>query len=719
MHRRRALISIAGVMALLGTLVLAQAGTAAADGLATTGRFLAPFSENGDFDAAPPSTIEESMRYPTAVSIAVLPKDGKIVYWNGLQDLENAEQPLPISAADQNPMSKSRQLDLSGPTWKSPGATAFENTGNTPSDMFCADLRVLLDGSVIVAGGTDWARDPVDVSDTTHPILGENGAGGTTELFGAKATRIYKSDSNGGSWTAADFMEYGRWYPSMVTLPNGKIFVAGGVGRLLYNDKFENVRRTETFNPYAEDGTYVPASGSWSDNGLSAETTLPLFARLHVIHDGRIFYGANGQMWGPFGQSYDEALWNFMKFYDPATNSWNDVGLSTPVDEELLNRLGGYGAVSGAAEVVLPFTPDASGAYTSTSILQAGGVLGVSPGTFISTDITRKITIGSDGKVSATSAGTLANKRWYSAGVLGANGDAFVFSGADKDEVICGGCEQSVRQAEMYDVETGKWSTLATMERDRTYHNSAILLPDGRFLIGGQSPINFMYGPGHTDGPDGNPISTSNDFHKNTGLTANNLKDSSFQIFEPPYLFRGPRPEITSNVSGILEWGSTRTITTPNAATVDDAILVHVPSQTHVVDGDARAIVLPIVDRATGSVKVKIPSERGVATPGYYYLFLRQTNPGFSDPTVSKAITVRVGNDEVFGEVEAAAAGAISEPVKAPSVTKPVALEATVAAPASRPAASRKHSRDGLVAVLAAGLVIIAGASLRLRRVRA
>lgn len=708
MHRRRTLISLAGVIGLLGTLFLSSAAPAVADDLSQTGRFLSPISPGGDFDAAPPATIADSTKYPAAVSVAAL-ANGKFVYWNGLENLETAKYPLPLNAADVSKNSRSRQLDVSAGTAAVQTPTPEDGGGG---DMFCADLRLTLDGGVIVAGGTIWKNDPVDVSAVTYPL---DGPGGTAELFGNNATRVFKSDSNGGTWTQADRMKYGRWYPAMVTMTDGRIFVAGGVGRLLYNNEGVNVRRTETFNPYQTDGSYNSAAGKWSDNGVTAETTLPLFARLHVVHDGRVFYGANGQMWGPFGQSADQALWNFMKFYNPATNNWDDVGTPQGTNPSTPSRLGDWGAVSGAAEVMLPFTPDADGNYTETNILQAGGVLGTSPGTFVATNLTRKINISNIGRVSVTPVGTLANRRWYSAGVIGASGDVFVLNGADKDEVICGGCESAVRQAEMYDVETNQWSTLATATRDRTYHNSAILMQDGRILVGGHSPINTFYGPG----------AGANDIHNNTGLTANNLKDSSFQIFEPPYLHRGPRPSITSNVSGILEWGSERNFTTPDAATVQDAILVHMPSQTHVVDGDARAIVLPITSRQSGSVKVKIPTERGVATPGYYYLFLRRTNAGFSDPTVSNGITVRVGNDAVFGEVAAApaalATGAISAgaaaqaaPISLPAPAVAAAQPASVSAAASR---SERRSAGGASAIAAAALVSGFGVMLRRRRI--
>ena len=86
-----------------------------------------------------------------------------------------------------------------------------------------------------------------------------------------------------------------------------------------------------------------------------------------------------------------------------------------------------------------------------------------------------------------------------------------------------------------------EWVPLAKAGRVRTYHNSAILLPDGSILVGGHSPINTGYG-----------AKGDNSAEAVTGT--NNLKDPSLEILKPPYLFRGPRPKITDAQRGI-RWG--------------------------------------------------------------------------------------------------------------------------------------------------------------------
>ena len=101
------------------------------------------------------------------------------------------------------------------------------------------------------------------------------------------------------------------------------------------------------------------------------------------------------------------------------------------------------------------------------------------------------------------------------------------FNGSDRDGVDAPGTEYPIRQAELFDPETRTWRPLAQSHQPRTYHNTAALLPDGRVLVGGHAPITTLY-LSHITIPGG--------FGPNDG------RDPSFELFEPPYLFRGPRP---------------------------------------------------------------------------------------------------------------------------------------------------------------------------------
>ena len=127
-------------------------------------------------------------------------------------------------------------------------------------------------------------------------------------------------------------MNYGRWYPSLVTLPSGNVFVASGVTKLVKPvypqrplDSGTNVRQTET---------YEVASGKWTANGDSASRSLPLYPRLHLLPDGKVYYDAAGQAFNPFGQAYDEATWMLAAAYDPAAKSWQSLGVPLGISAE-------------------------------------------------------------------------------------------------------------------------------------------------------------------------------------------------------------------------------------------------------------------------------------------------------------------------------------------------------------------------------------------------
>jgi hypothetical protein len=71
-------------------------------------------------------------------------------------------------------------------------------------DIFCAGFSHLADGKLFVAGGNLVA-------------------GGTT---GIPQTHIF--DFNTNKWLRGRDMAYGRWYPSVASLPNGEQFIMGG-----------------------------------------------------------------------------------------------------------------------------------------------------------------------------------------------------------------------------------------------------------------------------------------------------------------------------------------------------------------------------------------------------------------------------------------------------------------------------------------------------------
>lgn len=594
--------------------------------------WVAPFSPDGRFDSAPPNTVPEAGEYPAAASVVVLP-DGRILYWDGIAGLEDRNYPIAFDAGGNKEIAGSRVLDLSGP--EPAFSDALEVAGD---DMFCSDQRMLPDGRVVVVGGNRYVSEPVETEGDLRPVferLGQPTPDGTGELTGSDDIRMF--DPADDTWTSLDdnptFSEFAllhdpttrasedeypgdkdlrlyRWYPSSITMSDGRILVVSGVDRVISNTQGVTVHESEVFDPSDGSVRLLPESADYS---------LPMYPRLRLLPSGHVFYDGSGQMWGPGGQSADQALWNVQAAFDPSSQSWAPTGMSP------------LGARSGTWTVMLPLTPDSAGNYgPAAQILSGGGTLGTSPGGYIANNLVEKITVGpgADGITSSTElVSPSANRRWFSSAVLLPSGEVFVTSGADSDHVVMPGTEASVREAEIYNPATDTWRSAGSVARDRGYHNSAVLLPDGSVLIGGNSPINAYYDAKSRGDIDDLPV----------GARSNNLKDPSFEIYRPDYM-DGDRPDAPVVVgqesadNPVLPIGGDVEVETD----ADRFLLVRSPAATHTIDADQRTVELA---KATdgGSTTLSIP-DATVTPPGMYYLFALDSD---GIPSVANIVFVR------------------------------------------------------------------------------
>lgn len=598
----------------MSVFVSGRAGAAAH----TEGMWTPAFAEAAVVAASAPQDEATSAAYPTAVSAIVLP-DGNVAFWNGLQDTENLDGPIAASGGPPDQTSKSRHLDLSGyfANGTLPGPSNFstpENEDGDGADLFCSDQRLLADGRVLVVGGSVWVNEDEETT-TGTPAEGL----GRTELYGAQDARVYDPTDNGWDNDAAPDMEHGRWYPAMVTLANGDLLVAGGVGRLIYNSQLAPGQAPPEFllpQNVRESETYDPDTGTWTSNGDSV--SFPLYARLHLLPNGNVLYDTTGQAWGPFGEDEDQHTWGQAKLYDPASKTWADAPTG--------GTLAALGHRSGSFSVMLPLEPDAMGNYSEAKVLIGGGVLAPSPGSVVANPLTEIMTWTAGpggGTITREPAAMLNNARWFSSGVGLPTGEVLALNGADLDEVIFPGTEAAIRQAELYDPATDTWTPLASGARDRTYHNSAVLLRDGSVLVGGHSPIVAGYGSDHGT------------------YRSNGFKDASFEIYKPPYLFRGDRPVITSVDDADASRGQTITVTTPNAASDDlSVVLSRLPGVTHVTDADQRTVNVAHTDNGDGTISFTVPSSGGVTPDGYYYLWLIDDSGQGATPSVAEIVRI-------------------------------------------------------------------------------
>lgn len=622
-----ALVLAGGSIPLTTTALLgAPAGLASAEqppDPAAVGRFGAPFEQPDGINCLRAKTPAPECK-PAAMAMANLPND-KVLYYDGLEGMRNVDYNVVLEFGNVAENDQSRVLDLDDDgkrTWTEPtpedgGANPDGNDDDAEylpgvphnndridndGDLFCSDLVFLKDGRILVTGGTGYYLEP-GISGVPY---------GVSELEGLRNSRIYDPKTN--TWTQSGSMHNGRWYPSMVTMGSGEVFVASGVTKLIKpvypdhpQDSGTNVKQTET---------YDPETAKWTENPASADRSLPLYPRLHMLPNGHVYYDAAGQTFNPFGQSYDEALWGIAASYDPEKQTWKDLGIP---------NIGGapLGFRGSAFSAMLPLKPDADGKYTKARFLSAGGVIGVSPGTYLATDTSTLNTVDTSNGDALTSESTepLNTPRWYGTGTVLPTGKVFVSSGASADEVVLPGSAKPITTTEIFDPKTKTWTKTAEQPSGRTYHNSAMLLPDGRVLVGGHAPIATGYAF-QTDAG-----------HQALGLSKSG-HDPSFEIFSPPYMFRGERPSITDAPTRVGH-DSTMTFTVDSPTKISSVRLVRNTAMTHLIDGDQRTVDLRVVEQSGNQVTVQVPGQN-VLPPGPYMLFANRNSEKGEIPSVSR-----------------------------------------------------------------------------------
>ncbi len=624
--------------ALTAIKLLAPQNRATSGGPASVGEFSPPKAEptvNGtktdakcvEAGAANSSLGKGLVCKPAAGTLVNLP-NGKILYWDALEGTENNQFSIVAEGGKTFTNDSARLLNLGKEnanfSWSVPqpfdgGANPRGNPGEplipglqttekyNDGALFGSHESFLPDGRLLIQGGTDYSLDP-----------GVDGIPfGAVELTGLKATRIYDPKTNTFSQTGDTASR--RWYPTLLEMGDGSYLNFSGVGKLLKPiypdhplDSGTNVKQVER---------YDPASGKWSMLPRSADFDLPLYPRMHLLPDGHAFFNANGQDFNPFGQSVGELNWEQLASLDPKTNTWKNLGLpntTTPL---------GLGFRGSTSSTMLPLTADANGDFTKASFLTAGGVLLPSPGSYFPTaesSITTIDTAGGAEKASQRRTGPLNQARWFGQNVLLPTGQVIVFSGANADEVVGPGTEIPIQQAEMFDPATNKWRRIAVQHNPRTYHNTAVLLPSGEVLVGGHATISTLY-LNNTTLP---------------GFAPHDGRDPSFEIYKPPYLFYGDRPEIVSTPK-LMGYGRTFDLDVKgDPARISSVALVRNTAITHIVDADQRTIMLKVVGHSGHTVTVQTPPNANIAPAGPYMLFANGDTAKGLAPSVAKQLFV-------------------------------------------------------------------------------
>jgi hypothetical protein len=154
----------------------------------------------------------------------------------------------------------------------------------------------------------------------------------------------------------------------------------------------------------------------------------------------------------------------------------------------------------------------------------------------------------------------------------------------------------AVKSAALWDPNTQTWTTMASEQIPRIYHSTALLLPDGRVLVAGGG----------------------RDYGKEQA------NETNAEIYSPAYLFKGARPTITA-APATVSYSSSFVVQTPDAANITSVVLVRDGAMTHSLNMDQRYVPLSFQQTA-GGLTVQAPVDGNTAPPGYYMLFLVNSN---------------------------------------------------------------------------------------------
>jgi NPCBM/NEW2 domain/Domain of unknown function (DUF1929)/Glyoxal oxidase N-terminus len=336
--------------------------------------------------------------WPTIPTHAALLPDSTIISWYS-RDTNGVTR-----SDDYNDQSKhnSTLVDL----WRLDN-NSHTRRDNPTTDLFCAGFTPIADGRLLVAGGNLGARNNFSP--------------------GSIHTNLYSP--SGATWTRGPDMTEGRWYPSVINLPNRDVLLMGGTS----NETTHFNRVADVWSPSTN--TLRRLTGT-STQGRTFNHSYPW---IHVAPNGRVFYSGSTS--------------NMAYLTTSGTGSWG----STYTRDSLNRRYG------------------SSVMYEPGKILVLGGGVNTSSNTAVTVDLTNG--------VQAIATSSMASPRTNPNATILADGSVFVnggnTSGVNFDDAT------SVYISEVWNPATGSWQLGATAQKPRNYHAVSLLLPDGRVWTAG------------------------------------------------------------------------------------------------------------------------------------------------------------------------------------------------------------------------------------------
>ena len=359
------------------------------------------------------------------------------------------------------------------------------------------------------------------------------------------------------TWTKVAPMAFGRWYPTVTMLDNGQLVSYAGT-----DQNNLNVPTPELWNGSA----WVKLTG--------INKLLPYYPRSFLAPDGRIFYAGEAQ----------PSAW--MDPYATAANGGQGTWTDGPTRQ---------GPCRDYGSAVM---------YAPGKIMYAGGC---SPP--VATAEMIDLNVGSP-SWSPTASMHYA-RRNFNTTILP---DGTVFANGGNNDAGSGTTDASaVKPAELWNpANGGSWTLMASEAALRSYHSTALLLPDGTIISTGAG-----------DG----------------ALVPNQL---TAQIFHPTYLYNqdgtaATRPTISSVSTTQLGYGQQFTITSPEASYVTSVVLIRLSSVTPAFNESQMIYPVSFTKTSETTLTGTAPANGRKAPPGPFLLFVLNGN---KVPSMAKFVSV-------------------------------------------------------------------------------
>ncbi|MFF2569476.1 galactose oxidase-like domain-containing protein [Streptomyces sp. NPDC058084] len=265
------------------------------------------------------------------------------------------------------------------------------------------------------------------------------------DFQGIKAA--YEFDPRAERYVPVDPMTDARWYPTLVTLDDGRVLAVSGL-----NDVGDVVP--------GDNEIYDPVTKKWSKGPFRY---FPTYPALFLTQGGKLLYTGSNAGYGPAGKGREPGLWDLKK------NSFTKLpGITDPDQLET------------SSSVLLPPAQD-----QKVMVLGGGGV-----GESAKSTARTAVVDLSKADPSYTEGPSLPQGTRYLSSVLLPDDTVFTTGGSRKYR---GSSGSDILRAQFYDPAANAFAEAAAPTVGRNYHSEALLLPDGRVATFGSDPL---YGDG-------------------------------------------------------------------------------------------------------------------------------------------------------------------------------------------------------------------------------